>query len=229
MKVDWYYNVSPEPAPAAAAGTAASLAKAGAPAGPAEFRRTQSSPGRDVWADGSPARAATAAAAAALGLAAALLAATRRRRSPAATAAEPAQAAQAGESPTAGVPIPPAGQGQAEDPLAELQRNSAEDLHALLQGEHPQTIALILAHVPEETAAAVLGGFSRDRQVEVSRRIAEMSPVARQVVGEVLRGLLSHGPARAPPPAAGRAAESARSPRSSTTPATPRKRPSWTA
>ena len=72
-----------------------------------------------------------------------------------------------------------------------LQKASAEELRALLHGEHFQTIALVLSHVEPTTAAKVLAAFDRDRQIEVSRRIAALAAVDVDVVAEAVRGLLS--------------------------------------
>jgi flagellar motor switch protein FliG len=69
----------------------------------------------------------------------------------------------------------------------------------MLQGEHPQTAALILTHAEPTAAAAVLDAFSSQRQVEVSRRIAEMAPVDPAVVGEVVRGLIARRAAEGSP------------------------------
>ncbi len=54
-----------------------------------------------------------------------------------------------------------------------------------LQREHPQTIALILAHLPSERASAILQALPPAWQAEVSVRIATMGRTAPEVVQEV--------------------------------------------
>ena len=58
---------------------------------------------------------------------------------------------------------------------------------SFLQAEHPQTIALVLAHLPPKQAATVLTGLHPDVQPEVSMRIALMDRTAPDVVKEVDR------------------------------------------
>jgi len=122
------------------------------------------------------------------GLGSAVLAVRRRRR------ARPAQA-------PADAPAGPAEAPEPDGPLAALRRCGSEELGALLAGEHIQTIALILAHVEPTVAAEVLGGLGPERQVAVSRRIAELAAVDEEIVEEVARGLTSRGGARAGSPA----------------------------
>jgi flagellar motor switch protein FliG len=69
--------------------------------------------------------------------------------------------------------------------FAFLQGVSLQDLLASLRQEHPQTIALVLAHLPPEKSAAVLDGMEATRQIEVMRRIAAMETIDPEVVAEV--------------------------------------------
>jgi flagellar motor switch protein FliG len=55
--------------------------------------------------------------------------------------------------------------------------------------EQPQTIALIVSHLPAAQAAEILGGLSRESQLDVALRIATMGPVEPDVVQEVAEGL----------------------------------------
>lgn len=67
-------------------------------------------------------------------------------------------------------------------------------LAEMLATEHPQTIALVLAHLPPRPAAAVLIGLEADLQVDVARRIAlteQTSPEALAVVEDGLRRRIS--------------------------------------
>lgn len=55
----------------------------------------------------------------------------------------------------------------------------------LLQNEHPQTIALVLAHLPPEASAAVLSGLVPKLQAQVAMRIVGMDRASPEVVREV--------------------------------------------
>ena len=55
--------------------------------------------------------------------------------------------------------------------------------------EHPQTIALILSHVPPSQAADIISGLSGPRQLSVVRRIATMAQTSPEIIHEVERGL----------------------------------------
>jgi flagellar motor switch protein FliG len=63
-----------------------------------------------------------------------------------------------------------------------------------LRDEHPQTIALVLAHVPSDVVTRVLVGLAEEEQRDVAIRIAEMgttSPEVVNVIEETLRRRLS--------------------------------------
>ncbi|HSP76233.1 MAG TPA: flagellar motor switch protein FliG [Cryobacterium sp.] len=71
-------------------------------------------------------------------------------------------------------------------------RDAAEPLQilTLLDGELPQTIALVLAHLRPGHASAVLGGLDADLRAEVAQCIASMgtaTPEAVRVVTETLK------------------------------------------
>src|SRR5664279_4442960 len=64
----------------------------------------------------------------------------------------------------------------------------------LLSEEHPQTIAIVLAHIDPRTAARILTQFEPSVQVEVAKRIAlteQITPEAVEIVEEGLRRKLS--------------------------------------
>src|SRR5205085_10354927 len=77
-------------------------------------------------------------------------------------------------------------------PFSFLQKAEGDNLMAFIQDEHPQTIALILAHVPPAKAADVLRGLPQEKQVEVVMRVACMEQTRPEGVKEVERGL-EHG------------------------------------
>lgn len=55
----------------------------------------------------------------------------------------------------------------------------------LIQGEHPQTIALILAYLKPEQAAVVISNLNDELQIEVSTRMATMERAGLEVVKEI--------------------------------------------
>jgi len=54
-----------------------------------------------------------------------------------------------------------------------------------LDREHPQTLALILAHLPPEQAAEILAHMPADRRVEAAGRMADLGQIDPQVVAEI--------------------------------------------
>jgi flagellar motor switch protein FliG len=73
--------------------------------------------------------------------------------------------------------------------LAMLQKVDPQQLGKFLDGEHPQTVALVLAHLDPKRASLVLHGLSEDKKVAVVRRLAEMrqfSPEMAQKVAVIL-------------------------------------------
>lgn len=51
-----------------------------------------------------------------------------------------------------------------------------------LRNEHPQTIALVLAHLEKETAASIIGALDDERQVDVALRLLRLSSAPPDVV-----------------------------------------------
>lgn len=78
----------------------------------------------------------------------------------------------------------------AGDPFEFLRQADARQVVSLLTGEHPQTIALVLAHLRPEQASAILAGLTPTEQGDVAHRIALMeraAPDIVQVVAETLQ------------------------------------------
>ncbi|MFV0632966.1 flagellar motor switch protein FliG [Demequina sp.] len=67
-------------------------------------------------------------------------------------------------------------------PFEFLRRADARQVVSLLTGEHPQTIALVLAHLRPEHASAIMAGLSPETQTIVARRIALMERASPDVV-----------------------------------------------
>ncbi|MHC4211530.1 MAG: flagellar motor switch protein FliG, partial [Planctomycetota bacterium] len=76
-------------------------------------------------------------------------------------------------------------------PFSFLQKAASDNLLTFIQDEHPQTIALIICHLPHNKASEVLVGLPADKQVEVVRRVANMEQTSPEVVAEVESGLES--------------------------------------
>lgn len=76
-------------------------------------------------------------------------------------------------------------------PFAFLQKAESENLLTFIQDEHPQTIALIVCHLPHHKAAEILVGLPVQKQIEVIKRIANMEQTNPEVIREVERGLES--------------------------------------
>jgi len=76
-------------------------------------------------------------------------------------------------------------------PFVFLQRAESENLLTFIQDEHPQTIALILSHIPPAKASEILSGLPAAKQIEVVSRISNMEQTNPEVIREVERGLES--------------------------------------
>ena len=82
----------------------------------------------------------------------------------------------------------------ADVPFNFLQRAESRQLLSFLQDEHPQTIALVLAHMTATQASGILSGLSTQLQADVANRIAVMdrtSPDTIRQVEETLERKLS--------------------------------------
>jgi flagellar motor switch protein FliG len=76
-------------------------------------------------------------------------------------------------------------------PFAFLQRAETENLMAFIQDEHPQTIALIVCHLPHHKGGEILSGLPMQKQIEVIKRVANMEQTNPEVIREVEKGLES--------------------------------------
>jgi flagellar motor switch protein FliG len=76
-----------------------------------------------------------------------------------------------------------------QQPFSFLQKTEKENLVMFLQEEHPQTIALVLSHLPSGMATQILSALPTERQIEVVQRVANMDQTSPEVIKEVERGL----------------------------------------
>lgn len=74
-------------------------------------------------------------------------------------------------------------------PFGFLQKVDSQNLLTFIIDEHPQTIALILCHVPPNQAADIISGLPAERQLSVVRRVATMSQTSPEIIHEVEQGL----------------------------------------
>lgn len=70
-------------------------------------------------------------------------------------------------------------------PLAILQRIEPQQIVSFIGDEHPQTVAVVLAHLPADHAASVLSALDETVRADVSRRIAMMGRINPDVVQTV--------------------------------------------
>lgn len=76
-----------------------------------------------------------------------------------------------------------------QQPFSFLQKAESENLLTFMQDEHPQTIALILSHLPSSKGSEILSGLPPAKQLEVVTRVANMEQTNPEVIQEVEKGL----------------------------------------
>jgi len=76
-------------------------------------------------------------------------------------------------------------------PFAFLKKIDSQNILTFVIDEHPQTIALILSHLPPQFGAEIIKGLPAERQLAVIRRIAHMGQTNPDVIREVEQGLES--------------------------------------
>lgn len=76
-------------------------------------------------------------------------------------------------------------------PFGFLRTARGENITPIITGEHPQTIAVVVSHLPDDRAAAVLASLNSDLQAEVIQRLIDLDQADPEVVREVERALES--------------------------------------
>jgi flagellar motor switch protein FliG len=76
-------------------------------------------------------------------------------------------------------------------PFGFLKKVDPQNLLTFIIDEHPQTIALVLSHLPPAYGAEIMKGLPAERQLAVIRRVAHMGQTSPEVIHEVERGLES--------------------------------------
>jgi len=79
--------------------------------------------------------------------------------------------------------------GEEPVPFRFLHEAKAHKLTQLLAGEHPQTIALVISHLPPDQSSEVLAPLPPALQVDVIRRLVDLDDANPEVLWEVERGL----------------------------------------
>lgn len=74
-------------------------------------------------------------------------------------------------------------------PFGFLHKADPQNVLSFLIDEHPQTIAMVLSHVPPPVAAGILSGLPAIRQLAVIERIAEMGQTSPEAIDEVEKAL----------------------------------------
>lgn len=73
----------------------------------------------------------------------------------------------------------------ADAPFEFLRKADVRQVLSFLREEHPQTIALVMAHMHPNQASLVLGGLPEDTQRDVSIRIAKLDRTNPEVVSHI--------------------------------------------
>ncbi len=76
-----------------------------------------------------------------------------------------------------------------QTPFHFLKKTDADNLLTFIQDEHPQTIALILAHLSSKQAGEILSGLSAKKQIAVVKRVARMEQTTPEAIRQVEAGL----------------------------------------
>ena len=75
--------------------------------------------------------------------------------------------------------------GLVSPPFTFLHQLDPRQVLSFLSDEHPQTIALVLAHLPADQASHVLAGLSRELQADVAHRIAVMDRTSPELIRQL--------------------------------------------
>lgn len=70
-------------------------------------------------------------------------------------------------------------------PFRFLARTPPDQIYNSIRREHPQTIAVIMAHLSERQGAAVLSFFEPSLQADITRRIATMRQISPKLIADI--------------------------------------------
>jgi flagellar motor switch protein FliG len=74
-------------------------------------------------------------------------------------------------------------------PFGFVKKIDPQTLLTFIRDEHPQTLALLMSHLPGTYGAEVLSGLEPDKQLDVIRRIAAMRRTSPEATSELEKGL----------------------------------------
>jgi len=74
-------------------------------------------------------------------------------------------------------------------PFSFLRQVDSQNILTFIIDEHPQTIALIISHLPPGSGAEILAGLPESQRMAVVRRVATMGQTNPEVIREVEQGL----------------------------------------
>jgi len=74
-------------------------------------------------------------------------------------------------------------------PFDFVRKADPSQLLNFIQGEHPQTIALILSYLKPQQASVILSALPQEKQADVTRRIAIMDRTSPEIIKEIERVL----------------------------------------
>lgn len=74
-------------------------------------------------------------------------------------------------------------------PFAFLRHVDRQNILTYIADEHPQTIALIMSHLPPSFGAEILTGLSDEKRITVVRRIAAMGQTSPEIIRQVEQAL----------------------------------------
>jgi flagellar motor switch protein FliG len=80
---------------------------------------------------------------------------------------------------------------KASGALRQIEEMDSSTVVEFLKNEHPQTIALIIAHLESQAAADLLAAFPEEQRIEAARRIATLGAVSPDAAAEVEQILAS--------------------------------------
>ncbi|WP_156289061.1 flagellar motor switch protein FliG [Oceanobacillus salinisoli] len=70
-------------------------------------------------------------------------------------------------------------------PFDFARKADPQQLLNFIQGEHPQTIALVLSYLDSEQAAQILSALPQEMQADVAKRIATMDSTSPEIINQV--------------------------------------------
>jgi flagellar motor switch protein FliG len=74
-------------------------------------------------------------------------------------------------------------------PFGFLRHVDRQNILTYIVDEHPQTIALVMSHLPPQYGAEILTALPEERRISVVRRIATMGQTNPEIIREVEKGL----------------------------------------